>query len=110
MSCLNIFTDDIRVDINHVDRSGRSALLLAAEEGMEKVVKALLSAKRMDFHSTDKGREECIILRGSKRSTPNCKIPGAIELVNRATRQEWPERHIVGVKQCKINREKPRRR
>lgn len=54
MSCLNIFTNDIRVNINHVNRSGRSALLLAAEEGMEKVVKALLSAKRMNAHETDK--------------------------------------------------------
>jgi hypothetical protein len=54
MSCLNIFANDIRVNINHVDRSGRSTLLLAAEEGMEKVVKALLSAKRMNAHETDK--------------------------------------------------------
>ena len=49
MSCLNIFINDIRVNINHLNRSGRSALPFAAEEGMESVVKALLSAKRMDF-------------------------------------------------------------
>lgn len=82
MSCLNIFTDDIRVNINHVDRSGRSDLLLAAEEGMEKVVKALLSAKRMDAHSTDKDGRNALSYAAAKRSTPNCKIPGAIELVN----------------------------
>jgi hypothetical protein len=31
MTCLNIFTDDIRVNTNHPDRSGRSALPFAAE-------------------------------------------------------------------------------
>ena len=59
MSCLNIFTDDIRANINHLDRSGRSSLPFAAEG-----------------ERTTGGMH--YLTRQEKGPTPNCKRPGAI--------------------------------
>jgi hypothetical protein len=62
--------------INHLNRSGRSALPLAAEEGMESVVKALLRAKSIDSHSADNDGRDGLSYAAAKRPIPNCKIPG----------------------------------
>ena len=56
--------------------SGRSALPLAAEEGMESVVKTLLRAKSIDSHSADNDGRDGLSYAAAKRPIPNCKIPG----------------------------------
>ena len=53
MTCLDIFTDDIRVNTNHPHRSGRIALPFAAEG--------------------ENDRRDALSYAAAKRSTPNCK-------------------------------------